>query len=99
METAEQACSRELFEESGVLLGSSVWRYASSYLTPTGNLLMFFEADVPPIALPAFPYALPEGARVETEGFDVIRPGSKLAFPSHEAAAAAFRARLAARAT
>lgn len=96
METPEQGCSRELLEESGVDLDPSVWRYASSFLTPHGNILMFFEANIAPIAMPAFPYILPEGAKLETDGFEIIRPGAKLAFPSHEDAANAFLARLAA---
>jgi 8-oxo-dGTP pyrophosphatase MutT (NUDIX family) len=95
METPEAGCSRELHEETGIILAASVWSYASSFLTPHGNLLMFFEARVDPIALPSFPYLLPEGAIAETEGFEVIRPGARLAFPSHEDAAQAFLARLA----
>lgn len=87
METLEQACSRELLEETGVDLPARVWKYHSCHLTPLGNLLTFFEADIDPIAMPNFPYQLPDGAPIETEGFEIIRKGSRLAFPSHEAAA------------
>ena len=98
MERPEQGCSRELLEETGVELDESVWRYASSFLTPAGNLLMFYEADIAPIALPAYPGELPPEALSETAGIQVIRPGAKLAFSSHEDAANAFLARLAAKA-
>lgn len=86
MESLEQACSRELLEETGVELDASVWLYESCFLTPTGNILVFFKADIDPIALPAFPYDLPFGAALETDGFEVIRSGATLAFRSHETA-------------
>lgn len=94
METPEQACSRELLEETGVAIDASAWRYASSYLTPGGNILLFFEADVAPIELPPFPFPQSPGVRDETAGIEVLGRGARLAFPSHEAAAAAFLARL-----
>lgn len=87
METPEQACSRETKEETGADLDPGVWRYESSHLTPTGNLLMFFRADIEPIAMPPFPFEPPPGVRMETAGLTVIRPGRDLAFPSHTAAA------------
>lgn len=87
METLEQACSRELLEETGIDLPARVWKYHSCHLTPLGNLLTFFEADISPIARPDFPYQLPKGAPIETEGFEIIRIGSVLAFTSHEIAA------------
>ena len=87
METLEIACSRELLEETGVDLPPGVWRYESCYITPQGNLLTFFKADIAPIPVPPFPFTPPEGVPMETLGFEVIRPGCQLAFPSHEAAA------------
>lgn len=93
METPEQACSRELLEETGVALDASVWRYVSSYLTPTGNILLFFAADIAPITLPPFPPPQMPEVRNETAGIEIIGCGDRLAFPSHEAAVSAFLAR------
>ena len=83
METPEQACSREVLEETGVQIAPSKWRYHSSFLTPNGNLLTFFVADIEPIAMPPFPPPEIPGVPNETEGFTVIRPGCSLAFSSH----------------
>lgn len=96
MESLEQACSRETLEETGVALDTSVWRYRSNFLTPNGNLLVFFKAEIDPIPMPAFPFAPPAGVPMETDGFEIIRPGSKLAFPSHEAASELVLAEMAA---
>lgn len=87
IETPEQACSRELLEESGVVVDCSAWEYQSSFLTPNGNILLFFLAKIEPIALPAYPFPQLDLQNPETLGFSVIRPGCDLAFPSHTAAA------------
>lgn len=98
VETPEEACSRELFEESGVMVDPSAWRYQSSFLTPNGNVLLFFLADIEPIAVPAYPFPQLDAERPETLGFSVIRPGCDLAFSSHTAAAEAALKLLAAKA-
>jgi hypothetical protein len=87
METPEEGCSREALEETGVVVDPSSWRYQSSYLTPTGNLLMFFLADIEPIAMPPFPPPPIPGVPMETAGFTIVRPGCELAFASHSKAA------------
>lgn len=84
METPEQACSRELREETGVELSPSVWSYLGSFMTPSGQSLMFFEARVDPIERPSMPSPIPEG--FESQGFQIIKPGDPLAFPAHEQA-------------
>lgn len=88
METLEEACSRELLEETGVDLPPKVWIYDSCHLTHIGNLLVFFRARIEPIKLPPFPFAAQLGVRDETLGLKVIRRGDALAFASHEQAVA-----------
>ena len=87
METFEEACSRELLEETGVDLPPSVWEYKSSFLTIHGNILVFYSAKINAISMPQFPFEPPKGVPMETAAIKVIKEGMELAFPSHTVAA------------
>lgn len=79
-ETAEQAAARETLEETGLSLDASVFKYAGSAFNAHGNLMLFYKADIEPIALPTL---IPND---ETLALRVIQPGDELAFPLHAAA-------------
>lgn len=80
-ESAEEAAARETFEETGLRVDPSKLKYAGSAFNARGNLMLFYRAEMEPIALPAL------APNPETLRLEVITPGLKLAFPLHQEAA------------
>lgn len=80
-ETGEEAAARETQEEVGIELDPKTLKYAGSAFNSRGNLMLFYRADIEPIALPTL---VPNR---ETLGLTVIEPGAQLVFPLHTDAA------------
>jgi ADP-ribose pyrophosphatase YjhB (NUDIX family) len=79
------AVARELKEETGIDAASRDVRLVDAMSAPDGHLLLF--GLLPERPAPDLPQSRPTD---ETEGWDLLRRPSELAFPLHTAAVQAF---------
>lgn len=79
-ESAAQAVSRELLEETGILIYPNFWSPVDTLITPDNKLLIFMECwtSVEMEQLQTF------APNAEVGALKLVIPGDKLIFPLHE---------------